>query len=202
MGELIRLPFKAPLLRRNALVAKPWEFRKAHWESSHFVQMLREVADRWEDELGFPDLPESRNVGVLPPHFTLKGGVGYTIRGMCALRGEEDRMREAYYLVGLLDCLINQVNPILRTDILRDLYRKVFEMKDKLQLHWFGPLDQVLLPIDLALHDASIYRASLNRAATMKELYQRIREGTDAMFAILGRHYVFYCPRLGPMYHE
>lgn len=197
MGKLIHMPRRAPSPRRNVIIEGPWEFRRAHWESNHFVQMLRDFADRWEKELGVPDLDQTPIVAPLPPHFNLSGGTAYTIRGMCALRGDETKMREAYYLAGLLDCLINQVNPILRTDILRDLYRKVFDLKEELQMHWYGPLDQVLLPIDSKFYSDAEYRVSVKRAATMKELYQCIRRGVDEMFAILGRHYVFYCPRVG-----
>ena len=106
-------------------------------------------------------------------------------------------MREIYYLAGLVDCMINQVNPILRTDLLRDLYKKVFQMKEKLGVQWHGPLDQVLLPLDFHFHNESEYRAALNNARTLKELYSTIKEGTEEMFDILSFEYVFYCPGSG-----
>jgi hypothetical protein len=116
---------------------------------------------------------------------------------MFIYREEEERMREIYYLAGLVDCMINQVNPILRTDLLRDLYNKVFMMKKKLNVHWHGSLDQVLLPIDFHFHNEAEYRAVLNKARTMKELYDTIKEGTAEMFDILSFEYVFYCPGSG-----
>ena len=128
----------------------------------------------------------------IPAHFTLKGGMAFTIRAMYIHRGKEEKMREIYYLAGLVDCMINQVNPILRTDLLRDLYKKVFLMKEELNVHWHGPLDHVLLPIDSRFHNESEYRAALIRARTMKELYLAIMEGTEEMFDILSFEYVFY----------
>ncbi|MBW2204675.1 MAG: hypothetical protein JRF52_11445, partial [Deltaproteobacteria bacterium] len=98
---------------------------------------------------------------------------------------------------GLTDCMINQVNPILRTDLLRAMYKKVFAMKEALNIHWHGTLDQVLFPIDYQFYDELAYRSSIREAGTLKELYQAIKRGTDEMFDILSLEYVFYCPWIG-----
>ena len=90
--------------------------------------------------------------------------------------------------------MINQVNPVLRTDVLRGMYNRIFELKQELNTHWYGPLDQVLLPIDSHLYNEAEYRARLQQAGSMKELYAAIREGTGEMFDILSLEYVFYCP--------
>lgn len=136
-------------------------------------------------------------LATLPPHFTLHGGMSFTIRSMYINRMNEERMREIYYLVGLTDCMINQVHPILRTDLLRDMYKKVFALKKSLKVHWHGNLDQVLLPIDVEFFDDISYRTSLSKAITMKELYEAIREGTDEMFDILSLEYTFFIPWTG-----
>ena len=109
----------------------------------------------------------------------------------------ETKMREIYYLTGLMDCMINQVNPVLRTDLLRNMYKKVFLMKEKLNVHWRGPLDQVLLPIESDYYDEFEYRSSLSRASTLKELYIAINRGTNEMFDVILFEYVFYCPSTG-----
>ncbi len=106
-------------------------------------------------------------------------------------------MREVYYLIGLMDCMINQVNPLLRTDLLRDIYKKVVTMKQDLNIRWYGPVNRVFLPVDSSLYDESKYRSSLNSTHTMKELYQTIRNGTDEMFDVFSMEYVFYYPGLG-----
>lgn len=106
-------------------------------------------------------------------------------------------MRGVYYLTGLMDCMINQVSPILRTDILRAMYKKVFEMREEFSVNWYGPLDQILIPIEPQFFNDSEYRSSLNKAKTMKELYLAIRKGTDEMFDILSHEYLFFCPKMG-----
>ncbi len=173
----------------NLITSKPWEFRRASWRTPCFVQMLRPLAEKL-DFFGEP-------LASIPPHFSLNRGLASTIQAMYANRLDEDKMRETYYLVGLTDCMINQVNPVLRTDILRAMYKKVFAMKADFNIHWHGSLDQVLLPIDSRFYDDAAYRSSIRSAATLKALYQTIREGTDEMFDVLSLEYIFFCPWLG-----
>jgi hypothetical protein len=194
MGEIIDLQVKLQRTERNLITAKPWEFRRGDWEASTFVQMLRPLSVKFEREREELQKKGAKGAAGIPPHIRLEGGTAYTIRALFAHRKEEKMMREIYYLAGLLDCMINQVNPILRTDLLRDMYKKVFAKKEELKVNWFGPLEHVLLPIDPCLHSEQKYRSSLACAPTMKELYRAIRTGTDEMFDILSSEYVFYCP--------
>jgi hypothetical protein len=189
MGELIELKRKSEGLPDNLITSRPWEFRKAYWRSIHFLQMLKSKSAKVESC--------GEKTDNLPPHFSLKGGMAHTIQAMYAHRESEERMKEVYYLAGLVDCMINQVSPILRTDILRSMYKKVFEMREEYGVSWYGPLDQVLLPIDSWFYNDPEYRSALRNAGTMKELYLTIRKGTDEMFDILSLEYVFYCPNMG-----
>ena len=189
MGKVIDI-HKALKAGPDAIIPSgPWEFRTAAWKSMHFTQMLRSETEKLASE---GDVPHT-----LPPHFVLKGGMAYTIRAMYLRRENEKQMRDIYYLVGLMDCMINQVNPILRTDLLRDMYNKIFEMKATLNIHWHGTVDQVLLPIDTFFYNSAAYGASLKNANTLKSLYGVIKDGTGEMFDILSSEYVFYCPWAG-----
>ena len=189
MGEVIDLQQELEGPPGNLITSSPWEFRKAYWETTHFLQMLKSHSAKLESRL-----EETYNI---PPHFSLKGGMAHTIRAMYTYRENEKHMRDVYYLTGLMDCMINQVSPILRTDILRSMYKKVFQMKEEFGVNWYGPLDQVLLPVDSWFYNHSEYRSSLSNASTMKELYLAIRKGTDEMFDILSLEYAFYCPKMG-----
>ncbi len=189
MGDVIELKRESEGLPDNLITRRPWEFRKAYWRTVHFLQILKSRSAKLES------CGEKAN--NLPPHFSLKGAMADTIRAMYAHRESEERMREVYYLAGLMDCMINQVSPILRTDILRSMYKKVFEMREEYGVNWYGPLDQALLPIDSWFYNDSEYRSTLRNAGTMKGLYLAIRKGTDKMFDILSLEYVFYCPNMG-----
>jgi len=189
MGKVINLQQEPKESPGNLITSSPWEFRKPFWETTHFHQMLKSQSAKLESCREKPC--------DLPPHFPLKRGLAHTIRAMYTYRESERKMREVYYLTGLMDCMINQVSPILRTDILRSMYKKIFEIKAVYRVNWYGPLDQVLLPVDSLFFNNSEYQASLSNARTMKELYLEIRKGTDEMFDILSLEYAFYCPKTG-----
>jgi hypothetical protein len=181
----------------NLITKKPWEFRRADWDNAFFIQMLKSQSEKLENHRREIHLKGQRGIWHLPSHFTLRGGMAYTIRGSYIHRKDETEMREVYYLAGLVDCMINQFNPILRTDLIRDMYNKIMESKHRLGVNWYGQIDQVLFPIDNAYYNQSEYRQSLSGAKTMKELYHLIREGTDEMFDILSFEYTFYTPGRG-----
>ena len=197
MGKVINI--KDRLYKRPAglICTKPFEFRKADWTTLNFIQMTKSQSaklDRRREEIRKKG---GKGITHLPPNFSLKGGIAYTIQAIFAYRENEARMREVYYLTGLMDCMINRINPILRTDLLRGMYKEIFYLKEKLNVHWYLSLDQVLLPIDPQFFNECEYHSLLSGSQSLKELYQAIRNGTDEMFDILSIEYVFYCPWAG-----
>jgi hypothetical protein len=157
--------------------------------------MLRPLSNQLEEKRRGGESGPQENKD-LPPHYALRGGTAFTIRSLYAHRDDEGAMREVYYLSGLMDCMINQVSPILRTDLLRSMYKEVLHKKETLNTHWYGSLDHVLLPIDVQFYNESEYRSALREANTLKALYEAIRRGTDEMFDILSLEYVFYSPNV------
>ena len=196
MAQIIDFSSKAAKLSHNLVSSGPLEFRQAHWETVHFIQMLRSDSREFERKRKQTSQPGNDAPVPLPSHFSLEGGRDSTIRALFIHRETEEKMREVYLLTGLIDCMINQVSPILRTALLRDMYNRIFLMKKHLEITWYGPLDQVLLPIASRFFDVRQYQAALRTAATLKDLYERIREGTGEMFDRVSRHYVFYLPRV------
>lgn len=194
MGKIIQLKDKSDTPPDNLITSRPWEFRRADWESRYFIQMLKSQSAKLEKHRKEIYKMGNKQIWHLPPHFVLKGGMGYTIQGIYSNRKSEEKMREVYYLAGLIDCMINQVNPLLRTDLIRDMYKKVVTFKSMLNMNWYGHIDHVLFPIDIQFYNLSEYRERLSRAETMKDLYLLIREGTDTMCAILSCEYSFYTP--------
>jgi len=197
MGDIIDFHPRQRTPPNDLICSRPFEFRRSDWVSAHFVQMLKSQSEKIQAQREDIYRKGERGIRHLPPHFSLRGGLSQTIRCLYSCREDEERMCNVYYLVGLMDCMVNQVNPVLRTDLLRDMYKKVFHMKRELDIHWYGPLDQVLLPIDAQFHSERKYRSRLNQAETLKELYEVIRVGSEEMFDILSREYVFYCPNMG-----
>lgn len=189
------LPFHLkPRLSPGLITMKPLEFRRADWESTHFLQMLKHQSEELERhrkeefgkrESGIPDLPS---------HLVLKGGMACTIAGLYRHRENEEKMRDAYYLAGLVDCMVNQENPVLRTGLIHELYHKVLILRTELHVNWYGPIDQVLFPLDSRFFSEIDYRNEMANARELSALYRVVREGTDRMFDILSLQYCFYVP--------
>jgi len=188
MGKLLQFK-KGDGPQNNLITAHPMEFRRARWSSTNFIQMRRALSERYEKEF------ESKlHNATIPPHFVLNMGLEYTISALFYYRNSPETMKEVYFLAGMVDLLINKVCPILRTDLIRRLYNKVFELKNRLNIFWAGPINQVLLPIEPHLYDESRYRASLHELKNLKDLYSFLMEESQEMFIILCKEYVFYCP--------
>ena len=197
MAKIIQLKEKRATPPDNLLSPKPWEFRRADWENKHFLQMLRSQSAKLEKHRVEVCQNRLERISQLPIHFVLKGGMAYTIQGVFNRRNNEEKMREVYYLAGLVDGMINQVSPLLRTALIKDIYKKVLTLRKILNVNWYGHLDQVLFPIDTYFYNPMEYREKLSGAGSMKEFYRLIREGTDEMFDILSLEYVFYTPGSG-----
>jgi hypothetical protein len=180
----------------NVITLKPWEFRTADWESRQFIQMLKSQSAKLEKHRKEVYEKGSR-VSQIPPHFVLKGSMAYTVQGVYSYRTNEAKMREVYYLAGLIDCMINRVAPLLRTDVIKDIYKKVMTLKTLLNMTWYSSFDQVLFPLDSEFFNEYEYRNRISEASSAQELYRLIRESTDEMFDILALEYTFYTPARG-----
>ena len=178
----------------NLITRRPFEFRRSDWQSGFFLQMTKSNSQWLEEQRSALYCRGKTGIDQLPPHYSLQGGMAGTIAALFAYRHEEEKMRKVYYLAGLIDCLINQINPILRTAMLRDVYNKVQRLRGELGVRWPGALDQVLLPIDGLFYNEMEYKHRLATAETLKALYNVIEEETQEMFDILSLQYVFYCP--------
>ncbi len=189
MAKIIKFENKPAKGPDNLITSKPWEFRRADWNTRHFIQMRKSFWEEFENQ--------HENEGKMPSHFILKGGMAHTIHGIYMYRNNAERMRDVYYLAGLIDCMINRINPLLRTDLIRDIYKKIGLLKKILNINWYGHLDRVLLPIDPGFFNHVQYEDSLSAAKTMKELYDLIRDGANNMFDILSSKYIFFAPGEG-----
>ncbi|MFO7785609.1 MAG: hypothetical protein ACQET7_11030 [Thermodesulfobacteriota bacterium] len=197
MARIIDLEERRRRPPDNIITPRPLEFRRAGWDSSDFVLMRRSESERLEKRRG-ENLRDGRpGVPGLPPHFVLRGSMGCTVRGLYFHKENEESMRDVYYLAGLVDCMINQVSPLLRTGAIRDLYRKVSVLKQTLNVNWYGSIDQVLFPIDAHLYNEGAYRYALSEARSLQQLYGTVRNGVEDMFAVLAAEYVFYTPGMG-----
>jgi hypothetical protein len=196
LGKVLKFRDGAGSPPDNVITLNPWEFRTAEWESTHFIQMLKSQSSKLEKQRT-EAYEKGKTVSQLPPHYTLSGSMGYTIRAIFFYRNNESKMREVYYMAGLIDCMINREAALLRTDVIKDIYKKVMTLKALLNITWYSSFDQVLLPLDTHLFNEYEYRNRIYRADSASALYRLIREGTDEMYDVLGFEYTFFTPRRG-----
>lgn len=189
MADIIHLQKRLQDKQDDLVTAKPWEFRRASWKSIHFVQISRADWHCYKDRTSTP--------WELPPHFVLKDSLKNTILGVYIYRNNGEKMREVYYLAGLIDCLVNQVNPLLRTEQINEIFKKITLLKNVLDINWYGHIDQVLLPIDNRFYNQQEYCEGLSLCKSLQDLYRLIREGTGRMFDILSSEYLFFTPGEG-----
>jgi hypothetical protein len=197
MGKVIKFKETKGSVPDNLITSRPWEFRWADWESRHFIQMLRSQSRVLEKHRKEVYEKGDGKVYHLPPHFVLTGSMAFTIHGLFRYRKNEEKMKEVYYLAALIDCMIHQVTPLLRTAVIKEMYDKITTLKALLGMNWYGCIDQVLLPLDNRFHNDAEYRGSLARASSMKELYSLIKGGAEEVFEILSHEYTFYTPGKG-----
>lgn len=197
MADIINLRERIKRAPDNLIISRPFEFRKSDWDNVFFLQMRRSLSEIFEYRRNESYQESNKPVSAIPAHFVLKGAMGDTVQSMYINRENKGKMIEIYYLTGLIDCMVNQVNPLLRTDFIKEIYKKISTLKSVLCVNWYGNIDQVLLPIDREYFNDSAYRMNLEHAGTVEEIYRIIRKGTLEMFETLSREYVFYTPGRG-----
>jgi hypothetical protein len=197
MAKIINFMERLGKESTNLITAKPLEFRHASWRNPHFIQMLKIQSIQLERQRRAIGQDEDLQSTDLVGYVLLKKGLAHAIQGLYLSRHNEETMRKIYYLAGLMDCMINQVNALLRTDLIFDIYQKITTLKNSLNVHWYGEMDQVLFPLDQSFFDFHQYREGLKNTKTMKDLYTQIQKGTDTMFDILSSEYTFYTPGRG-----
>jgi hypothetical protein len=193
MARIIKFEKKSKKAAVNSPESGPWEFMRIDRNGKFFIQVPKRDWEKQEDNNG--------NLEKLPNHIILKGGMSCTIHGVYIYRTDPQKMREVYYLAGLIDCMINRSNPVLRTDLLRDVFKRAKNLKKELEVNWYGHMDQVLLPIEKQYFDSQSYESALSSARTLKELYETIQDGTRRMFDILSAEYLFLLPSEGRYDH-
>jgi len=162
------------------------------------MQLLKEEARRFEK-----CRREARQEGRLHPagtpnHFPLHHGTDTTLWALYRWRHDADRMRDVYYLAGLMECMILVPHPILRTVMVRTFYRALEKLKEELQVKWHGHVHHFLLPMATYHRIENDFSRRLQEAETLQELFQAIREETEEQFLILGSEYAFYLPQPAP----
>lgn len=180
----------------NLITARPLEFRRGDWRRGQIIQCLRQEADKYQAHRREALSAGHRHLRFVPQHFSLAGGHEHTAMGLYRWREKERQAREVYRLAGLMECVVNSSCPLLRTDLLRSLYRAIADLREQLKVTWLGGSSQFLLPLHPYLYERERFFDRICKAHTLKDLYLIVDEETRVQFDLLAAQYVFYLPRL------
>jgi hypothetical protein len=179
----------------NLICRKPLEFRRGDWRQGHILQCLRSEAEKYQHHRIQAIANGHSHIRFIPEHFSLVGGCDYTAMGLFRWREEEERAREFYRLAALMECVVNSTSPLLRTDLLRSLYKTIMELKKTLNFSWKGDSTKFLLPLHQQFYQRSHFFDEILRCKTLKDLYEKVDCETEVQFDVLAAEYVFYLPK-------
>ncbi len=179
----------------NRIVSSTFDFRWADWEAGKPIQCIKAEAEKYERHRAKSIREGHIHISFVPSHFSLTGGYFYTLRGIFSYRNDDTRAMEVYLLAGLMECVMNGTAPILRTDLLRSVYKKILSLKDSLRVTWQGDVDNFLLPLHPNLYGPTLFLSRVNGCETLKDLYKTIKIETQRQYEIIKEAYVFYLPR-------
>lgn len=183
--------------RDNVISEGPICFRVAHYDEGTVIQCLAGESERYErhraDALAAS--PGHEHLWRVPEGHKLTGGMLDTALGLFRHRSSPEDLKRVYRLAGLMECLIHASAPILRTALIRDVFKKAQGLKDELGMSWRSGGEQYLLPLSESFRPGPGLVARLKQTESLKELYRVIDEETSGQLEAIMENYVFYLPR-------
>ena len=179
----------------NLICREPLEFRRGDWHQGQALQCLRVEAEKYQSHRSEAIANGHKHIRFVPEHFSLVGGCDYTVMGLYRWRESEEEAREFYRLAGLMECVMNSTSPLLRTDLLRSLYKTIVELRSSLNFSWRADSTQFLLPLHPHFYRRSHFFDQILEAGTLKALYKTVEHEATVQFDLLAAEYVFYLPK-------
>jgi hypothetical protein len=179
----------------NLICRKPLEFRRGDRRQRQALQCLRSEAEKYQSHRRQALTNGHSHLSFVPEHFSLADGCDYTVMGLYRWRENEEQAREFYRLAGLMECVVNSTSPLLRTDLLRSLYKTIIDLRQSLNFSWRGDSSQFLLPLHPHFYRRSHFFDQVLKADTLKALYGAVKCETTVQFDLLAVEYVFYLPQ-------
>ncbi len=195
MSDIIKFPDKGLPGRDNVITTKPMRLRWGEWRSNKILQVHVGAAAIYEDfrqeciEQGHD--PASQ----VPPAHELSGGIRETALALLRFRNNEQQQRRAYYLAALLEALITAPCAILRTDLIRRVYREVETLSDELGLRWSSHSGRLMLLLEQDAKDPDMMNKRLENIDNLSRFFDEIRDISGSRYQALATNYILYYPR-------
>ena len=195
MSDIIKFPDKGLPGRDNVITTKPMRLRWGGWRSNKILQVHVGAAAVYED-FRQECIAQGRDpASQVPPAHELSGGLRETALALLRFRNSEQQQRRAYYLAALLEALITAPCAILRTDLIRRVYREVETLSEELGLRWSSHSGRLMLSLEQDAKDPDMMSKRLENIDNLSRFFEEIRDISDSRYQTLAKSYVLYYPR-------
>ena len=118
--------------RDHIITDAPMRLRWGDWRTSQIIQVHVRTAAAYEDQRS-ETLAAGRGLpGHMPAHYNLDRGMRDTALGLLRHRHQPDEQKQVLYLAALMQTLLTAPCPILRTDLIRNVYAEVKRLSSRL----------------------------------------------------------------------
>ena len=107
--------------------------RWGDWRTSKIIQVHVGPAAAFEDYRADCFAQGRDHTGDMPPHFALDGPSHHTALALLRHRNNEEMLIKVNYLAAMMEALVNTPCAILRTDLIRRVYREVDSLGKELK---------------------------------------------------------------------
>ena len=190
-----RKPPGDDMLPNNVITNGPLRLRWGDWRTSKIIQVHVGPAAAFEDHRAECFEKGIDHTGDMPPHFVLDGPTHDTALALLRHRNNEEKLIQVHYLAAMMEALVNTPCAILRTDLIRRVYREVEVLGKSLALTWHAVEGRFLLPADEDAKSPHAFRSRLAKLDNLSEFFSVLMEVAQRRHDILAKKYVLYYPR-------
>lgn len=183
----------------NVITDQPMRLRWGLWRTGHVLQVGLQAAAQYEDFRTECHTSGQDPSGRMPPHFTLDADLRDTAMALLRFQDDPSAQEDVCYLCALMEALVHTPCAILRTDLIRRVYREVESLGKKLSLRWQAGDGHFLLPINEDAGDPNQFRRRVAPLDDLKAFFATLRALAQERYQKLATQYVFYFPRIRPL---
>ena len=200
MSKIIKLPgssspVEKPELPNNVITNGPLRLRWGDWRTNKIIQVHVGPAAAFEDHRAECFAKGLDHTGDMPSHFALDGPSHDTALALLRHRNDAEKLIQVNYLAAMMEALVNTPCAILRTDLIRRVYREVEVLGKALGLSWHAVEGRFLLPLDEDAQNPEAFSSRLSRLDNLSEFFAVLKDVAQRRHDILAKKYVLYYPR-------
>lgn len=198
MTGLIEFPKKGPKAPDNVITTQPMRLRWGDWATSRIIQVHVQPAAAYEDQRQ-EDFAAGRALGgVMPAHYSLDGPMHDTALAYLRHKNDAKAQEDITYLSVLMEVLTNIPCPILRTDLIRRVYREVEQLSNRLSHRWHGRSGSFLPPLNLDAGKPQELAERIVAVDNLQTFFAIARDIAQNRHQALAKQYVIYYPGRPP----